>query len=122
MPEDGCGRNPRQALEQVIGLGCDRLLTSGQQPKALAGAELLANLVELAGGRIIVMPGSGINPSNIAEIERITKASEFHSTARASVPDPDRHHVPALGFDESADTGVILRTTREVVKALVNPA
>lgn len=113
-------RNPGQALEQVIGLGCDRLLTSGQQPKALAGAELLANLVELAGGRIIVMPGSGINPGNIAEIERITKASEFHSTARASVPDPDRHHVPALGFDESADTGVILRTTREVVKALVN--
>ena len=66
------------------------------------------------------MPGSGINPGNIAEIERITKASEFHSTARTSVPDPDRHHVPALGFDESADTGVILRTTREVVKALVN--
>lgn len=94
-------------------------LYSGQQPKALDGAELLANLVELAGGRIIVMPGSGINPGNIAEIERITKASEFHSTARASVPDRDRHHVPALGFDESSDPEFILRTTHGTVHSLV---
>lgn len=112
--------HPESALEQIIDLGCERLLTSGQQPKALAGASMIAGLVRQSAGRLTVMPGSGINPDNIAEIERITHATEFHSTARSAVPDPDLHHVPALGFDESAvSPGLILRTSRDVVRSLV---
>lgn len=112
--------NPESALEQIIDLGCERLLTSGQQPKALAGASMIAGLVRQSAGRLTVMPGSGINPDNVAEIERITHAAEFHSTARAAVPDPDLHHVPALGFDESAvSPGFVLRTSRNVVRAIV---
>lgn len=121
--------DPEAALEQIIGLGCDRLLTSGQQPSALAGAKLISRLVKCAGDRIIVMPGSGVNPSNIAEIEYITGAVEYHSTARAAVPDPNRRQVPSLGFDEPAadipssdslPVRHILRTSRDVVRALIS--
>ncbi|MBR5483255.1 MAG: copper homeostasis protein CutC [Alistipes sp.] len=78
---------PKQALEQIISLGCDRLLTSGCQSTAECGAEFIAELVEQAAGRIIVMPGAGIRPSNIAKIEKTTRAAEFHSTARKDSPD-----------------------------------
>lgn len=87
---------------------------------ALAGASMIAGLVRQSAGRLVVMPGSGINSDNIAEIERITHATEFHSTARAAVPDHDLHHVPELGFDEPAvSPGLILRTSRDVVRSLV---
>ena len=131
-------RDPQQALEQIISLGCDRLLTSGQRSKAVEGSELISRLVRQADGRIIVMPGSGINPHNIAEIERATGAKEFHSTARGAMLDVSCRIVPELGFDEPAvapplgrdaekadsQSGqckerYVLRTTRNVVKLLV---
>ena len=76
-------RNPREALEQIIALGCERILTSGQMPKAEEGVELLRELVERAGKRIIIMPGCGVNASNIAHIAEATGAREFHFSARS---------------------------------------
>ena len=114
-------RDPGKALEQVIELGCDHLLTSGQRPTALEGAALIAELVHQAAGRITIMPGSGVNPGNIAEIESVTSASEFHSTARDLVPDSSLRHVPELGFDEvSKVPGMVLRTSSGVVRSLVD--
>lgn len=75
-------REPMIALEQIIALGFDRILTSGQEPNAMEGAGLIARLVEQAGDRIIIMPGCGINEGNIAEIKLITGAREFHFSAR----------------------------------------
>lgn len=75
-------RSAEEALEQIISLGCDRLLTSGQEESAHDGTVLIAKLVKQAASRIIIMPGAGINPSNIAEIEHATSATEFHSSAR----------------------------------------
>ena len=72
--------SPSDALEQIIALGIPRLLTSGREPTALEGAPLIAELIRQAAGRIRIMPGAGINPANIAEIESITGAKEFHST------------------------------------------
>ncbi|MGD0581565.1 MAG: copper homeostasis protein CutC [Bacteroidales bacterium] len=77
--------DPVRGIEDIIKTGASRLLTSGQKNRAIEGTGLLASLVELAAGRIIVMPGSGINVTNIAEIARITKASEFHLTGRKAV-------------------------------------
>ncbi|MCX6253606.1 MAG: copper homeostasis protein CutC [Bacteroidia bacterium] len=74
--------DPVQGLEDVIASGADRLLTSGQKDKAQEGAELISQLVGQAGDRIIIIPGSGINESNIAWIARITGAKEFHLTGR----------------------------------------
>ena len=111
----------KQEREQIIELGFDHLLTSGQRPSALEGSALIAELVRQAAGRITIMPGSGINPGNIAEIESVTSASEFHSTARDLIPDSSLRHVPELGFDEvSKVPGMVLRTSSEVVRSLVD--
>lgn len=77
---DSC-KKPIKALNELIELGCDHLLTSGQAATAYEGRELLAQLVNHSSGRITIMPGGGINPDNIAIIEEYTKATEFHSTA-----------------------------------------
>lgn len=75
-------RDAKKGLEQIISLGCNRILTSGQEANALKGAELLRSLVEQANGRIIIMPGCGVGAKNIKEISEITGASEFHLSAR----------------------------------------
>lgn len=115
-------RDPQQALEEIIALGCDRLLTSGQQATAEEGADLIARLVEQAAGRIIVMPGSGIRPSNIATIAAKTRATEFHSTARGSATDDGmRYRNPNVCFAPSPDEEhTVKRSAREVVSQLVN--
>ena len=77
-------RDPFAALEQLIELGCDRILTSGQQSDAVKGIPLIAELVKRAAGRIIIMPGCGVRESNIARIEAETGAKEFHTSAAAS--------------------------------------
>ena len=69
--------DPVKGLEDVIASGADRLLTSGQKNKAAEGAELISQLVNQAGKRIIIMPGSGINESNIAKIAGKTGANDF---------------------------------------------
>lgn len=78
-------REPLTALEQLIELGCDRILTSGQQSDAVKGIPLLAELVKQANGRIIIMPGCGVREDNVARIEAETGAKEFHTSARSIV-------------------------------------
>ena len=77
-------RNPQEALEQIISLGCTRILTSGQEANAVKGIPLLKELIEQADGRIIIMPGCGVNPSNILQIAEETGASEFHFSGRST--------------------------------------
>lgn len=74
--------NPMNALELIIASGAARLLTSGQENKAFEGSELIKKLREKAGDRLIIMPGSGINESNISHIAKETGAKEFHVTGR----------------------------------------
>jgi copper homeostasis protein len=74
--------NPQQALEDIINCGCERILTSGQQPTAIEGASLINELIKQAESRIIIMPGSGIRASNIIDIAQQTNAEEFHTSAR----------------------------------------
>ena len=76
-------RDPFLALEQIIELGCNRILTSGQMPKAEEGIVLLKQLVERAGERIVIMPGCGVNAGNIARIAQMTGTKEFHFSARS---------------------------------------
>jgi copper homeostasis protein len=78
-------RDPFEALETLIGLGIDRVLTSGQEPSVLEGLDLIADLVKRAGDRVIVMPGGGITERNIAKITASCGASEFHFAALGPV-------------------------------------
>lgn len=75
-------RDPLQALEDIIALGCHRLLTSGQQHSAFAGIPLLRQLTTQAAGRIIIMPGAGVNPQNAMHILTETGATEIHGSLR----------------------------------------
>ena len=85
-------KNPLQALEDIISCGCNRILTSGQVPKAPDGKELIKELVEKAGERIIILPGSGIRADNIRELATYTGAKEFHSSARKSIASAMHFH------------------------------
>ena len=76
--------DPLQALRDVRALGCRRILTSGQEATAEAGIPLLKRLVEASEG-VIIMPGCGVNASNVARIARETGAHEFHLSARVAV-------------------------------------
>jgi len=75
-------RDPHTTLEEIINLGCDRILTSGQQPTAEEGIPLLKKLNEQAQNRVIVLAGSGVNETNIQKIASETGISEFHFSAR----------------------------------------
>ncbi len=66
------------ALEKLVRLGVDRVLSSGQEATVAEGADLLAELVKRAAGRIIVMPGCGISERNFKKLDEKIKASEYH--------------------------------------------
>lgn len=78
---DRC-RDPFEALEQLIGIGVERILTSGQQPAAPDGVELITALKKAADDRIIIMPGSGVRADNIKMLAEKTGCKEFHSSLR----------------------------------------
>ena len=88
--------NPEQALEDVIALGFDRILTSGQQPKAEQGIDLLARLHRQAAGRIILMAGSGVTERNIRRIREATGLTEFHFSGREPQTSAMQYVNPAL--------------------------
>lgn len=74
--------DPFVALEELIEVGCVRVLTSGQKVSAPEGVELIAELNKVADGRIIIMPGSGVRKENIRMIAEKTGCMEFHSSLR----------------------------------------
>jgi copper homeostasis protein len=78
---DRC-KDPFEALEELITIGCQRILTSGQQPTAIAGTELIRKLVKATDSRMIIMPGSGVRKENIKQLAEETGAIEFHSSVK----------------------------------------
>jgi copper homeostasis protein len=100
---DRC-KDPFEALEQLISIGCSRILTSGQQPTAPLGIELIAKLVAAADERIIIMPGSGVRADNINELAVRTKAREFHSSLRSKVKSNMEYIHPAFAQSEESYT------------------
>lgn len=91
-------RNPQKALEEIISLGCNRILTSGQQPSAEQGIPLLKELQEQATGRIVLLAGCGVNESNIARIARETDIHEFHFSARETLSSGMVYHNEAVSM------------------------
>ncbi len=75
-------RDAFEALETLIEIGCERILTSGLTPNVTAGTDMLTQLIKAADDRIIIMPGSGVKSTNIAELAKQTGAVEFHTSAR----------------------------------------
>ena len=114
-------RDPFQALEDIIELGCDRILTSGQQATAVEGIPLIRKLIEQAAGRIIIMPGGGINSQNIRKIAEETGATEFHFSGRTAIESPMQYRNPrvSMGGTLQVDEYSKLVTNARVVKETI---
>jgi copper homeostasis protein len=94
------------ALEDVMSTGAKRILTSGGKPNAAQGAQVLADLVTAAGSRITILPGGGINASNLAEVARTTQVREFHSGLGTTLP---------YGQSSPADFESAVRQLRKII-------
>lgn len=120
--------DPMKALEDIISLGCNRILTSGQQPKAIDGISLLAQLEkklkEYPLPPIQLLAGSGVNEENIRQIFDATGIHEYHFSARANVVSKMKHYnhevyMGAKGADESNSLVTSAEKVRNTIKQLV---
>ena len=97
---DRC-RDPFEALQELVEIGCERILTSGQRPAAPDAAELIAQLNKAADDRIIIMPGSGVRKENIRQLAEQTGCVEFHSSLRGKIASQmDFIHPAFAGSDD----------------------
>lgn len=120
--------DPMKALEDIISLGCNRILTSGQQPKAINGINLLAQLEkklkEYPLPPIQLLAGSGVNEENIRQIFDATGIHEYHFSARVNVVSKMKHYnhevyMGAKGADESNSLVTSAEKVRNTIKQLV---
>lgn len=92
---DECN-DPLKALEDIISLGCNRLLTAGHATNVNDGAPMLKELVDRAAGRIVIMAGSGVRPGNIGQLEISAGLREFHSSSHGTDGRTARETVSAM--------------------------
>jgi copper homeostasis protein len=90
--------NPRKALESVIAAGCERILTSGGENKAVDGRALIKELVTAAAGRISIMAGSGINPENARDLIEYTGVEEIHISGKRRVDSGMLYRKPGINM------------------------
>ena len=119
-------RDPFEALEAVISLGVERILTSGQEASVLEGLDLLAQLVNRAGERIIIMPGGGVTERNLPKIVAGTGAREFHASCSTTLDGRMRHRNSRVfmgGALRTSEYGLRATDTRRVgtMAAILNP-
>ena len=108
--------NPIQAMEDIIECGFERILTSGQRNSAVEGIGMLAELVNKANKRIIIMPGGGVREDNIEELIHKTGAKEYHTSARCFLPSKMIHTNPGFISEGTAASGILSTDERVVLK------
>lgn len=114
-------RDPFAALETLIRLGIDRILTSGQEATVLEGLPLITELVRRAGERIIIMPGGGITARNAGRIKAAVTLKEMHFAAlepEAGGMRFRRHHV-YMGGELRAPEYDRLVTSAQTIRAVM---
>eukprot|EP00752_Nemacystus_decipiens_P008965 g8003.t1 len=85
---DCCTTEPLEAMQTLIRLGVDRVLTSGREASAWEGRAVISGLVEASDGRIAIMPGAGVTRDNVEQLLLLTGAREVHvgSACQEHVP------------------------------------
>ena len=111
-----------QSLEDIIELGCERILTSGGKSTAIEGANIIAHLIEKANGRIIIMPGSGVDETTVANLIHFTKATEIHSSARKAVKSKMQYHNDHIILSSDPDEYSIMMTDADKVREIIRLA
>lgn len=74
-----------EAMEDIISLGCDRILTSGGRESVEEGKDMIKEMISQSRGRITIMPGGGINENNIVALSKYLKTNEFHGSFRTEI-------------------------------------
>jgi copper homeostasis protein len=115
-------KDQMKGLEDVIACRADRLLTSGGKNKAIDGIDILKKLVEKGGKRIIIMPGSGIDAQNIAEIALKSGAGEFHLTGRKTITSEMiyRKEGISMGSLSGSDEFIMKVADKELIMKIIN--
>ncbi|MCG2617034.1 copper homeostasis protein CutC [Terrimonas sp. NA20] len=113
--------DPFKALEQLIGIGCERILTSGQKPGAPEGVELIAELNKAADHRIIIMPGSGVRVDNVRWLSEQTGCTELHSSLRRKTRSRMEFVHPGFASSEESymNNAIDEEEVRQLKKALL---
>ena len=107
-----CIPNPTEGLEQLIDLGFDRVLTSGQASTAVQGQSTIRQLVQQAANRIDILPGSGLNKENIKDFVSFTNVQEVHLSAKQAIPSGEGGFFAANYLQTSAD---LLKEVVEII-------
>jgi copper homeostasis protein len=108
------------SLEDVIQTRASRILTSGGQPRAIDALPTLTRLIEKAKGRILVMPGGGINSENVVRVVQATLAEEVHSSAGTSTPDSPGNGGGLVLGDDAGGSGLQSAIFEQKVAKLAN--
>lgn len=117
-------KDPLNAIEEIIALGCDRVLTSGQEKNAELGIPLLKNLEDRVNGRIKLLAGCGVNEQNINKIAAETGIREFHFSAREVIPSEmkfKRESVPmggVISIDEFSKSVTTSKRVKDTISKL----
>jgi len=111
-----------QALEDIIELGFERILTSGGKSSAMEGASHIKHLIDKSNGRIKIMPGGGINEANVANLVRFTTATEIHTSARTLINSKMEHRSHVMMGTRFVDEYATYETDTELVARLVRVA
>lgn len=109
-----------KSLEDVISLGCDRILTSGGKKTAIEGKGIIRQLIEISGEKIIIMPGGGITEDNISELVKTTGIKEFHGSFRSRHIGGMQYISPV--FNDINEEYSILQTDHKKVKKAIENA
>jgi copper homeostasis protein len=112
--------DPLRALDELIELGFTRVLTSGQKPTAIDGAELIRQMIDHARGRIEILPGAGVRPNNCAALVAQTGCSQVHLSARRSGRDNSTSGNPQIKFAESDSGHEFDQVDESMVRAVVD--
>lgn len=117
-----CVPDAGAAVERLIAIGIDRILTSGQKEKALDGAELIADLQKKYGRQIEILAGSGINHNNVGKLLKKTGINQIHSSCKTWLPDPTTTgknvtYAYASDLDDSNQYDVV---SADLVEKLIN--
>jgi copper homeostasis protein len=113
-------KDPYAALDTLLELGFDRLLTSGTYANPLDGIEVIAALVRQADNRITIMPGGGVTLENAAEIVRRSGVRDMHTSARETQPSSMRYWNERISFGGNASDRSQAVTTPARVGAFVD--
>ena len=112
--------NYTQAIGDIINTGCTRILTSGGYDKAIDGIEEIAQAVAIASGRIEIMAGSGVTPSNARQLAA-TGADALHFSAKRMTASGMKYRNPriSMGGNSSIDEFALRNVDEEEIKAIL---